>query len=96
MRIGNAFDAEPVLAVNERALGTDQDKRFVIVVDAANKAAYREVRLGQSVDGRRIVLSGLKPNERVIVDGLQRARVGAKVNPHPAAAPAGAKSGDKT
>jgi multidrug efflux system membrane fusion protein len=70
-----------VLAVNERALGTDQDKRFVIVVDDANKTAYREVSLGAEVGGLRIVKTGLKPGERIVVNGLQRIRPGALVDP---------------
>jgi multidrug efflux system membrane fusion protein len=80
LRMG-ASKTEPVLAVNERALGTDQDKRFVIVVDADNKAAYREVTLGALNGNLRVVTSGLNPGERVIVDGLQRVRPGALVSP---------------
>jgi membrane fusion protein, multidrug efflux system len=60
LRMGSA-KTEPVVAVNERALGTDQDKRFVIVVDAGNKAAYREVTLGALNGNLRIVTSGLNP-----------------------------------
>ena len=46
---------EPALLVNERAIGTDQNKKFVMVVDADNKADYREVTLGAAVDGLRVV-----------------------------------------
>ena len=49
MRMGQP-QAEPALLVNERAVGTDQNKKFVMVVDADNKAAYREVTLGASVE----------------------------------------------
>ena len=74
--------SEPALAVNERAVGTDQSKRFVMVVDADSKAEYREVTLGPAVDdGLRVVTSGLKPGERIIVNGLQRVRPGARVAP---------------
>lgn len=62
------------LLVSERAIGNDQNKKFVYVVGDDNKVAYREVRLGQSVEGRRIVLAGLSPGERVIVSGLQQVR----------------------
>lgn len=72
---------EPALLVNERAVGTDQNKKFVMVVDAENKAAYREVTLGAAVDGLRVVTSGLKPGERIVVNGLQRVRPGAPVAP---------------
>jgi membrane fusion protein, multidrug efflux system len=69
------------LLVSERAVGTDQNKKFVMVVGADNKATYREVTLGAHVDGLRIVTSGLKPQDRVIVNGLQRVRPGAVVTP---------------
>jgi membrane fusion protein, multidrug efflux system len=80
VRMGHA-KPEPALLVNERAIGTDQNKKFVMVVDAANKAAYREVTLGASMDGLRVVTSGLKSGERIVVNGLQRVRPGAEVAP---------------
>jgi membrane fusion protein, multidrug efflux system len=80
LRMGTV-KAEPALMINERAVGTDQSKKFVMVVGADDKAAYREVTLGANVDGLRIVTSGLKPNERVVVNGLQRVRPGALVAP---------------
>lgn len=67
------------LLVPERAIGTDQNKRFVFVVGRDSKAAFREVTLGAEVDGSRIVASGLEPGERVIVDGLQHVAPGAPV-----------------
>ncbi len=80
LRMGTV-KAEPALMINERAVGTDQSKKFVMVVGADDKANYREVTLGANVDGLRIVTSGLKPNERVVVNGLQRVRTGALVAP---------------
>ena len=80
IRMGQATKSSAVL-VNERAVGTDQSKKFVLVVGADNKAAYREVTLGASVNGLRIVRSGLQPNERIVVNGLQRIRPGALVAP---------------
>jgi multidrug efflux system membrane fusion protein len=80
LRLG-AAKTQPVLAVSERALGTDQDKRYVMVVDADNKAVYREVALGGLAGDLRIVTSGLNPGDRVIVNGLQRVRPGAVVAP---------------
>ena len=73
--------AGSVLLVNERAVGTDQNKRYVIVVDADNKAAWREVKLGAAVNGLRVVEDGLKPGERIVVNGLQRVRPGALLAP---------------
>jgi multidrug efflux system membrane fusion protein len=71
--------AEPVLLVDERAVGTDQDKRFVLVVGGDGRAAFRLVTLGRAIDGLRIVTGGLSEGERVIVNGLQRVRPGAPV-----------------
>ena len=80
LRMGQA-KAAPALLINERAVGTDQNKKFVMVVDKDDKVAYREVTLGANVDGLRIVTTGLKPGERVVVNGLQRVRPGALVAP---------------
>jgi multidrug efflux system membrane fusion protein len=73
--------AEPALVVNERAIGTDQNKKFVLVVSPENKAEYREVTLGAATDTLRVVNSGLKAGERIVVNGLQRIRPGAPVVP---------------
>jgi multidrug efflux system membrane fusion protein len=82
IRMGRAQPTAALL-INERAVGTDQSKQFVLVVGDDNKAAYREVSLGPSVDGLRVVTSGLKPNERIVVNGLQRVRPGSPVLPQP-------------
>ena len=84
LRLGLAH-TEPALAIDERAIGTDQDRRFVMVVGDDNKAAYRQVVLGATTDGLRLVTSGLKPGERIVVNGLQRIRPGATVAPEPVA-----------
>ncbi|MNI74395.1 Efflux pump periplasmic linker BepF [compost metagenome] len=67
--------------MSERAIGSDQSKQFVMVVGEGNRAEYREVSLGMSVEGERIVTRGLQPGERVIVDGLQRVRPGTLLAP---------------
>ncbi|MFI5443816.1 efflux RND transporter periplasmic adaptor subunit [Polaromonas sp. UC242_47] len=82
IRMGQATQGNALL-INERAVGTDQNKKFVLVVGADNKAAYREVTLGASVNGLRVVKSGLAANERIVVNGLQRIRPGALVAPQP-------------
>ncbi len=84
LRMGQVKSA-PALLVNERAVGTDQDKKFVIVVDAENKAQWRQVQLGAHANGLRIVTQGLQPGERVVVNGLQRVRPGMLVEPQPVA-----------
>jgi multidrug efflux system membrane fusion protein len=80
LRMGHARVSNALL-VNERAVGTDQSKKFVMIVDADNKAVYREVTLGPSVDGLRIVRTGLVPGERIVINGLQRVRPGALLAP---------------
>jgi multidrug efflux system membrane fusion protein len=80
LRMGQV-KADSALLINERAVGTDQNKKFVMVVGPDDKAAYREVTLGANVDGLRIVTAGLKANERVVVNGLQRVRPGALIAP---------------
>ncbi|USX25913.1 efflux RND transporter periplasmic adaptor subunit [Oxalobacteraceae bacterium OTU3CINTB1] len=74
-------DEQRALLITDRAVGTDQSRKFVFVVSADNKAEYREVKLGPLVDGLRVVRSGLKPGEKVVVNGLQRVQPGAVVAP---------------
>jgi multidrug efflux system membrane fusion protein len=81
IRLGGG-DPHKAILIDEKALGTDQSKRFVMVVDAQNKAQYREVQLGSAQDGLRVVSAGLKPGERIVVNGLQRVRPGDAVDPH--------------
>jgi multidrug efflux system membrane fusion protein len=81
LRLGQP-KAAAIIAIDEQAIGTDQDRRFVMVVGKDNKVAYRPVMLGAINDGLRIVTSGLQPGERVIVNGLQRVQPGAVVAPH--------------
>jgi len=66
--------------VEDRAIGTDLDRRFVLVVGADKTIASRVVTLGPIVDGLRVVRSGLKAGELVVVNGLQRVRPGSKAN----------------
>ncbi|MDZ7866551.1 efflux RND transporter periplasmic adaptor subunit [Acidovorax sp.] len=80
IRMGQARSSQAIL-INERAVGTDQNKKFVLVVGEGNKAEYREVTLGAPVEGLRVVTSGLKAGETIIVNGLQRVRPGAVVAP---------------
>ena len=65
--------------ISERAVGTDQNRKFVFVVTAAGTAEYRPVTLGPVVDGLRVVREGLKPGEKIVVNGLQRVHAGAPV-----------------
>ncbi|CDM58885.1 MULTISPECIES: efflux RND transporter periplasmic adaptor subunit [Rhizobium] len=73
--------AENKILISDRAIGTDQDKKFVFVVDAENKVSYRPVQLGAAAEGQRIVESGLTVGDKIVVNGLQRIRPGAVVAP---------------
>jgi multidrug efflux system membrane fusion protein len=81
IRLGAEKQHEALL-IDEKAVGTDQAKRFVLVVDAANRTAYREIRLGSVQDGQRVVERGLEAGERIVVNGLQRVRPGDPVTPN--------------
>ena len=78
VRLASSMQSEALL-IPERAVGNDQNKKFVFVVSPNDKVAYREVNLGQQANGQRIVLTGLQSGERVIVDGLQHVQPDAKV-----------------
>ena len=80
VRTGGVSTA-PTILVDDKAVGTDQDKKFVMVVDENNKANYRAVTLGPMVDGLRVVRTGLQKNEKIVVNGLQRVRPNSIVAP---------------
>jgi len=80
LRLLGAQEHEAVL-INDSAVGTDQTVRYVLVISAGNKAEYRPVQLGPIVDGLRVVESGLASGETIVVNGLQRVRPGAQVQP---------------
>lgn len=98
--------AAPATLVPERAIGTDQTRKVVMVVGEKNIVTPREVKLGALTDGMRIV-SGVKAGELIVVDGLQRVMPGAPVTPTvlkvddkgmpivPPPAPPGAAGGEK-
>src|SRR4051812_16929614 len=69
----------PATLVQDQAVGTDQDRKFVLVLKADNSVEYRPVVTGRVVDGLRTVESGLKPGERVVINGMMRVRPGMKV-----------------
>lgn len=88
----SAGQRRDAVLINDAAVGTDQDRKYVMVVDAQGRAHYREVKLGDLYDGLRIVDSGLSAQDRIIVNGVQRVHadddVSARVvamDTHPAA-----------
>jgi multidrug efflux system membrane fusion protein len=62
--------------VAERAIGSDQDQKFLYVLNDKNQVAYREVQTGALRNGLRVVETGLAPTERFIINGLQRVKSG--------------------
>lgn len=90
--------AENAILVPKRAVQETQGARNVLVVGADNMVALRTIRTGETVGDFVIVREGVQPGERVIVDGIQKARPGSKVNPTtaPASSPSEATASDKS
>lgn len=86
LQIGRPYRA---ILVQEQALGSDQGRKYLYVVDDAGKATYRPVKVGALNAGMRVIEEGLEKGERVVVSGLQRIRPGIQV----AAKPAGEAGG---
>ncbi|KVR46137.1 efflux RND transporter periplasmic adaptor subunit [Burkholderia multivorans] len=82
------------LLVDDKAVLTDQDRKYVYVIGPGDKALRRDVTIGRDLDGQRIVEKGLNAGDRVVVDGVQRIYYpGAQVKPKPQAPRAGAEPG---
>jgi len=78
---GRANKQTTATLIDDRAVGTDQSRKFVVVVGADGKAEFRPVTLGGISGSLRVVKSGLKPGEQIVVNGLQRVRPGAPLAP---------------
>jgi RND family efflux transporter MFP subunit len=65
--------------VSEQALGSDQGQKFVYVVNDANEVSYRPVKTGRVYDGLRVIEEGVSKTDKIVVNGVQRVRPGAKV-----------------
>jgi multidrug efflux system membrane fusion protein len=81
VQLAGSTGAKSALLINDRAISTDQNRKFVFVVDKDNKAEYRPVTLGPAIDGLRVVRDGLKPGEKIVINGLQRVHPGAPITP---------------
>ncbi len=79
-------ERHPALLVEERAIGTDQGQKFVLTLSPTNTVEYRSVKPGPLIDGKRVIRSGLESSDKVVVNGLQRARPGMPVTPQEDAA----------
>ena len=81
IKVGGGTPHAAVL-VQTAAVGTDQDKTFVLVVNRSNRILYREVAIESERDGLSVVKSGLSPGERIVVGGVQRVKANDLVRPH--------------
>ena len=90
VQIGAEANSQQAVLIQDTAVGTDQNRKYVYVLGENNTAEYRVVQLGQSMDGLRVARTGLKAGDRIVVNGLQRVRPGAPVTPEvvPMVAPA--------
>jgi RND family efflux transporter MFP subunit len=75
------------LLIPDTAIGSEQARKFVYVVRPDNTVAQKYVELGQLADGDRVIKTGLEASDRVIVEGLMRAKPGMKVDPQVGATP---------
>jgi multidrug efflux pump subunit AcrA (membrane-fusion protein) len=74
-------DPHKAMLVTERAVGNDQGRKFLYVVNDKKVVERRDVKLGRLADGMQVILEGLKPDEWVIVNGIQRVRDAMEVEP---------------
>lgn len=86
---------QDAVLIKDSAVGTDQSVKYVLVVNEQSVAEYRAVKLGPVIDNLRVVREGLRPGETVVVNGLQRVRPGAPVNPQRVAMDEGAQNAGK-
>ncbi len=86
IQLGSAVSQEHIL-VSEKAIGTNQDRKFVYLVDDKQQVAYREVTVGNSLSGKRIITSGLQAGDSVITEGIIRLRPNMLVAPKAKDAP---------
>jgi multidrug efflux pump subunit AcrA (membrane-fusion protein) len=87
-------EPHPALLVTDRAVESDQGQKLLYVVGEKNEVIARPVKLGDLHDGLRVIASGVKADERVIVNGLQRVRPGIVVDPKLADMPLPAANGE--
>jgi RND family efflux transporter MFP subunit len=74
-------DEYSAILIDDRAVNTDQDQKYVLLLGTDNKVEYRKVKLGRIVDGLRIVREGLEPGDVIVVNGAQRVHPGLTVTP---------------
>tara|TARA_B100001778_G_C18580940_1_gene627392 strand:- start:619 stop:1347 length:729 start_codon:yes stop_codon:yes gene_type:complete len=73
--------AEERIVITDKAIGTDQDRKFVYIIDENGQVAYREVHLGASIDGKHVITDGLNDGDVIITEGIVKIRPGMPVTP---------------
>jgi multidrug efflux system membrane fusion protein len=81
IKVGGSAPHQALL-IDDAAIGTDQDKKFVLVVNASGQVSYREVSVGAQQGNLRVIAAGLQPGDRLVVNGTQRVRPGDSVRAH--------------
>src|SRR5271165_1484304 len=76
-----ASDEYSAILIDDRAVNTDQNQKYVLLLGPNNQIEYRKVKLGRVIDGLRIVREGLKPGDVIVVNGAQRVHPGVTVTP---------------
>ena len=74
-------DSYQGILIDEKAIGTDLNNKFVLVVNAENQLEYRGIKLGEKVNGLRIVREGLTATDKIVVNGLQRVMPNIQIKP---------------
>ena len=81
LRIAGSATYNGIL-IDDKAIGTDLNNKFVLVVGADNKLQYRGISLGEKVQGLRIVTQGLSAEDKIVVNGLQKVRANMVIEPN--------------
>jgi len=81
VKVGSPNNSK-LITISEKAIGTDQDRKFVYTVNSENIVKYREVEIGESQNGRRIIKNGLEEGDKVITQGIIRLRPDMLVEPN--------------
>ena len=82
-------ELQNVILIPEEAISSDQDRKYVYIIDAKNQIEHRQVKIGKMRKGMRAILEGLKGEERIVIKGIQRVRPGITVVATPLSAPRG-------
>ena len=80
VQIGSPSE-ESVITIPEKAIATDQSRKYVLVVGEGDVAEYRQITPGETIGADRVIISGLNVGDRVIIDNLMKVRPGAKIQP---------------